>query len=151
MLFAPLLIRPSMVSACPCVYPHRACIKCGSSALIRETTDGTMLYDTALHSGSTQLNYEWRSIPREGKRRGRSRCAATREELRGFRGKIKKGKWNTRRQPYLLSATTIQKLMSNIPIPHCVIRPIYPSECDFLMSPSFSGQAELTHWPQTVG
>lgn len=31
-------------------------------------TDDMTLHDTPFHSGSTQLNYEWRSIPREGKR-----------------------------------------------------------------------------------
>lgn len=49
------------------------------------------LRDTPRHSGSTQLNYEWRSISGERKRRAScSRGAPARQELRGFRGKIRK-------------------------------------------------------------
>lgn len=71
-----------------------SCIKCESSTLIRETRQtARCLHDTLLHSGSTQLNYEWRSILREGNcHAGSLRGVPTREELRGFRGKIKRKK-----------------------------------------------------------
>lgn len=69
-------------------------------------TDSTMLHNTPLHSRSTQLNYEWRSILREGNYRA---GVSTREELRGFRGKIKRKKSLQRRR--VLSTRTIQKLV----------------------------------------
>lgn len=88
-------------------------------------------YNTPLHSGSTQLNYEWRSIPREGRRRaGRSRDASTREKLRGFRGKIKREKiYDGVYYRHERSRNTC-----SIPLFH-VIRPIYPSECNSPMLP----------------
>lgn len=109
-----------------------SCRKCGSSTLIRETRRTTArCYNIPLHSGSTQLNYEWRSIPREGRRRAvRSRDTSIREELRGFRGKIKREK-NIR---HILSARTIQKLarypcstLSNQSILRNAILLCYPS------------------------
>lgn len=86
-----------------------SCIKCKSSTLIREIRQTARLHGTLLHSGSTQLNYEWRSILREGNCQADSlRSVPTREELRGFREKIKRKKslWRQR----VLLTRTIQKL-----------------------------------------
>lgn len=83
-------------------------------------------YNTPLHSGSTQLNYEWRSILREGRRR--SRDTSTRKELRGFHGKIKREK-NIRRR--ILSSRTIQKHLSDTLVPR------YPTDLSFGMQFSY--------------
>lgn len=119
------------------------------------TIDGTVLHDTSLHSGSTQLNYEWRSILREGNCRASSlRGVPTREELRGFCRKIKRKK--SLRRPRVLSTRTIQKLVQYA---RSMLR--YPTDLLFGMQFSYATLhllllsvpeielCRMTHWPQT--
>jgi len=85
-------------------------------------TDSIILHNTPLHSRSTQLNYEWRSILREGNYRA---GVSTREELRGFCGKIKRKKSFQRWR--VLSTRTIQKLIQYAHSVH------YPTDLSFGM------------------
>jgi len=95
-------------------------------------TDSIILHNTPLHSRSTQLNYEWRSILREGNYRA---GVSTREELRGFCGKIKRKKSFQRWR--VLSTRTIQKLIQYAHSVH------YPTDLSFGMQ--FSYATSLLH------